>query len=54
MGKLTDRSLAPYVNLNSLIHIVNTGDTTQSPDGSSYKSPLSSLSPLLSSSQYYY
>jgi hypothetical protein len=46
MGKLTDRSLAPFVNLNSLIHIVNTGDTSQSPDGSSYKTPLSDLSAL--------
>lgn len=46
MGKLTDRSFAPYVNLNTLIHIVNTGDTIQSMDGSSYKAPLSDLSPL--------
>jgi len=44
--KLTTIDNAPYVNLNSLIHIVNTGDTTQSPDGSSYKTPLSTLSPL--------
>lgn len=44
--KLTSIDNAPYVNLNSLIHIVNTGDTTQSPDGSSYKAPLSDLSPL--------
>jgi hypothetical protein len=46
MGKLTDRGLAPFVNLNTLIHIVNTGDTSQSPDGSSYKAPLSDLSSL--------
>lgn len=44
--KLTTIDNAPYVNLNSLIHIVNTGDTTQSPDGSSYKTPLSDLSSL--------
>ena len=44
--KLTSIDFAPYVNLDSLIHIVNTGDTTQSPDGSSYKAPLSDLSPL--------
>ena len=44
--KLTTIDNAPYVNLDSLIHIVNTGDTTQSPDGSSYKAPLSDLSPL--------
>jgi hypothetical protein len=46
MGKLTDRGFAPFVNLNSLIHIVNTGDTSQSPDGSSYKASLSDLSTL--------
>ena len=45
--KLTSISTAPYVNLNSLIHIVNTGDTTQSPDGSSYKASLSDLSSLI-------
>ena len=44
--KLTTIDTAPYVNLNSLIHIVNTDDITQSPDGSSYKAPLSDLSPL--------
>jgi hypothetical protein len=48
--KLTSIDNAPYVNLNSLIHIVNTGDTTQSPDGSSYKAPLSDLSPLFGGS----
>jgi hypothetical protein len=48
--KLTSIDNAPYVNLNSLIHIVNTGDTTQSPDGSSYKTPLSTLSPLFGGS----
>jgi hypothetical protein len=48
MGKLTDRGFAPLVDLNSLIHIVNTGDTSQSPAGSSYKAPLSDLSPLFS------
>jgi hypothetical protein len=48
--KLTTIDNAPYVNLNSLIHIVNTGDTTQSPDGSSYKAPLSDLSSLFGGS----
>lgn len=46
--KLTSISTAPYVNLNTLIHIVNTGDTAQSPDGSSYKAPLSDLDDLIS------
>ena len=50
MAKLTERSFAPYVNLNSLIHIVNTGDTSQSLDGSSYKTPISSLTPFFSGS----
>jgi trimeric autotransporter adhesin len=50
MGKLTDRSFAPFVNLNSLIHIVNTGDTSQSLDGSSYKAPISYLAPFFSGS----
>jgi len=46
--KLTSISSAPYINLNTIIHIVNTGDTTQSPDGSSYKAPLSDLDNLIS------
>jgi hypothetical protein len=46
MGKLTDRDFAPNVDLNSLIHIVNTGDTTQSPSGSSYKTTLGDLVPI--------
>jgi len=50
--KLTDISFAPSVDLNSLIHIVNTGDTTQSPDGSSYKTPLSQLSNLFGGSYW--
>jgi hypothetical protein len=48
MAKLTDLGLAPSVTLNSIIHIVNTGDTTQSLEGSSYKAPISDLDPLLS------
>jgi hypothetical protein len=46
MGKLTDRDFAPNVDLDSLIHIVNTGDTTQSPSGSSYKTKLGDLVPI--------
>lgn len=38
--KLTDRTLASGASLNDLIHIVITGDTSQSPDGSSYKTTL--------------
>lgn len=37
MAFLTDQAFAPYVNVNSLIHIVNTGDTSQNVAGSSYK-----------------
>jgi hypothetical protein len=46
MGKLTDRDFAPSVDLNTLIHIVNTGDTSQSAFGSSYKATLSDLVPI--------
>jgi hypothetical protein len=46
MGKLTDRDFAPSVDLNTLIHIVNTGDTTQSMSGSSYKATLEDLVPI--------
>ena len=41
--KLTSINFAPSVTLNSLIHVVNTGDTSQSPDGSSYNAPLSEV-----------
>lgn len=45
--KLTQRTTATGVTLNdTYIHIVNTGDTSQDPTGSSYKAPLSLLSPL--------
>jgi hypothetical protein len=46
--KLTDINYAPYIDFNSLIHIVNTGDTSQDMYGSSYKAPLSYLSQLFS------
>jgi hypothetical protein len=52
--KLTTIDLAPYVNLNSLIHIVNTADTTQSPDGSSYKAPLSDLTAIFNGGNTYW
>lgn len=48
MAKLTTRSLASGATLDDLIHIVITGDTSQDPDGSSYKATLSQLYPLFS------
>lgn len=48
MGYLTDLSFAPTINTNSLFHIVNTGDTTQNPAGSSYKTPLGNILSLVS------
>ena len=45
--KLTARTTATGVTANNtFIHIVNTNDTTQDPAGSSYKAPLSLLSPI--------
>lgn len=45
--KLTQRSTATGVTLNqTFIHVVNTNDLSQDPAGSSYKAPLSLLSPL--------
>ncbi len=46
MSKLTSRTLATGATLNDLIHIVITGDTSQSAQGSSYKAKLSQLVPL--------
>jgi hypothetical protein len=50
MAKLTTRTLASGASLNDLIHIVITGDTSQDPDGSSYKASLSQLVPLFGGS----
>ena len=50
MAKLTTRTLATGASLNDLIHIVKTGDTSQSVDGSSYKASLSQLVPLFGGS----
>lgn len=51
MAFLTDQDPATGVTLNDLIHIVVTGDTSQSnPAGSSYKATLSQLVPLFSGS----
>jgi len=41
--RLTDRTFATGVTKQDLIHIVITGDTTQSPVGSSYKAPIGQL-----------
>jgi hypothetical protein len=46
MSKLTSRTLATGATLNDFIHIVITGDTSQSAQGSSYKARLSQLVPL--------
>lgn len=48
MATLTSRTLASGASLNDLIHIVITGDTSQSANGSSYKATLSQLVPLFS------
>jgi hypothetical protein len=50
MATLTSRTLASGASLNDLIHIVITGDTSQSANGSSYKATLSQLVPLFSGS----
>jgi hypothetical protein len=41
--RLTDRNFATGVTKQDLIHIVITGDTTDSPEGSSYKAPVGQL-----------
>jgi hypothetical protein len=46
MTKLTSINLSTGVTPNDFIHIVNTGDTSQSIDGSSYKATLGQLSSL--------
>ena len=46
--KLTDRVFASGVTLNDLIHTVITGDTSQSPAGSSYKATVKQLQGALS------
>ncbi len=46
--KLTDRLMASGVTSEDLIHIVITGDTTDSPQGSSYKANIGMLTTLFS------
>ena len=50
MATLTSRTLTTGASLNDLIHIVITGDTSQSAQGSSYKARLSQLVPLFGGS----
>ena len=44
--RLTDRVLASGVSLTDLIHIVITGDTSQSAEGSSYKAEIGQIKTL--------
>ena len=48
MAKLTTRSTASGVTTEDFIHIVITGDTTQDPDGSSYKASIEQVFDALS------
>lgn len=47
MSFLTDRNFASGVSVNDLIHIVITGDTSQNPAGSSYKTTLGDVISLV-------
>jgi hypothetical protein len=53
MARLTDKTTATAVTLNSLVHIVNTGDTSQSSSGSSYKTNLGQVADVIGGYQYY-
>lgn len=46
--RLTDRTIAPYITGDTLIHIVNTGDTTQYAGGSSYKATIDQVATYIS------
>lgn len=48
--RLTDRLLASGISLNNLVHIVNTGDTTQNPYGSSFKGTVQQLATAIGGS----
>lgn len=48
MALLTDQIFATGVSLNDLIHIVITGDTSQNPAGSSFKTTISDVLSLVS------
>lgn len=47
MSRLTDRTFTTGVSTTDLIHIVVTGDTSQSSDGSSYKATIQQLTDLI-------
>lgn len=47
-NRLTDRSQVSAVTVDDIFHVVVTGDTSQSPQGSSYFAPISFLQPILS------
>lgn len=51
-SRLTDRSIVSGLNINDIFHVVVTGDTTQSPQGSSFYAPISFLTPLFSGTGY--
>ena len=55
MAKLTDKTLAQLsaITPTTLIHIVYTGDTSQNPEGSSYKAELSQIASTVGGYQYY-
>lgn len=47
MSRLTDRTFTTGVSTTDLIHIVVTGDTSQSSDGSSYKATIQQLTDII-------
>ena len=47
MSRLTDRTFVTGVSTTDLIHIVVTGDTSQSSDGSSYKASIQQVIDLI-------
>ena len=53
MAFLTDKTLATGVTFDDLIHIVITGDTTDNPQGSSYKATISQVSEAIGAYQNY-
>jgi hypothetical protein len=53
MARLTDKTTATAVTLNSLVHIVNTNDISQSSTGSSYKADLGQVAGAIGGYQYY-
>lgn len=49
--RLTDLTAATSVNANDLIHIVDPSDTSQSPEGSSYKVEIGAYSSIFGGNQ---